>query len=182
MCMLECFLFFSARLTLLSLLCTSDTHLHPVGICWSGLGSRSGHRSPPWWCQPQDWKYHWPPSRFPQHRPHLHTSRLASQHVTASTVLLSQYHASQTSFVSQFHCCISVALRPSNLQVYRRGRTAQTIVCAATLREKLKIKLSISSHHSIVTPGQPVALTLKHQAPGKVATGVPILSHWYDLT
>ena len=47
---------------------------------------------------------------------------------------------------------------------------------AATLRYKLQTKLSISPSHSMLTPGQPVpALTLLHQAPGRVATGVPIL-------
>ena len=50
-----------------------------------------------------------------------------------------------------------------------------SILCAATLRLKLQIQLSISPSHSILTPGQPVpALTLQRQAPGRVATGVPI--------
>ena len=40
---------------------------------------------------------------------------------------------------------------------------------------KLQIKLSIPPCHSILTPGQPVpALSLWRQAPGTVATGVPI--------
>ena len=46
---------------------------------------------------------------------------------------------------------------------------------AATLRYKWQIKLSISSSHSTLTPGQPApALTLQCQASGRVATGVPI--------
>ena len=69
------------------------------------------------------------------------------------------------------------------MRVYLRDGSAQTILRAATLRQKLQIQLSISPSHSILTPGQPIpALTLKCQAPGRVATGVPILSHWYDLT
>ena len=58
--------------------------------------------------------------------------------------------------------------------MYLRDESAQTILHAATLRQKLQIKLSTSPSHSIVTLGQPVpALTLYCQAPGRVATGVP---------
>ena len=54
------------------------------------------------------------------------------------------------------------------MQVYLR-------ICSDNFRRKLQTKLSISPSHSILTPGQPVpALTLQHQAPGRVATGVPI--------
>ena len=42
-------------------------------------------------------------------------------------------------------------LTPSNLLVYLRDGSAQTIVHAATLRWKLQIKLSISPSHSILT-------------------------------
>ena len=56
------------------------------------------------------------------------------------------------------------------MQVYPRDGSARTILRAATLRLS---KLSISPCHSILTPGQPVpALSLQHQAPGRVATGV----------
>ena len=65
--------------------------------------------------------------------------------------------------------------RPRNMLVYLRDGSAKTIVRAATLRYKLQIKLSTSPSHSILTPGRPVpALTLKRQAPGRVATGVLI--------
>ena len=40
-------------------------------------------------------------------------------------------------------CCLLVALRPSNMRVYLRDGSAQTILRAATLREKLQTKLSI---------------------------------------
>ena len=61
------------------------------------------------------------------------------------------------------------------MRVYLRDGSAQTILRAATLRQKLQIKLSISPSHSILTPGRPVpALTLWRQAPGRVATGVPM--------
>ena len=61
------------------------------------------------------------------------------------------------------------------MRVYFRDGSAQTILRAATLRWKLQIKLSISPSDSILTPGRPVpALTLSRQAPGKVATGVPM--------
>ena len=39
--------------------------------------------------------------------------------------------------------------------VYIRDGYAETIVCAATLREKLQIKLVISPSHSVLTPGGP---------------------------
>ena len=59
--------------------------------------------------------------------------------------------------------------------VYLKDGSAQTILHAATLRQKLQIKLSNLPNHSILTPGQPVpALTLWCQVPGRVATGVPI--------
>ena len=52
--------------------------------------------------------------------------------------------------------CWLVAYRPSNMRVYLRDGSAQTILCAATLRYKLQIKLSISPSHSMLTTGQPV--------------------------
>ena len=67
--------------------------------------------------------------------------------------------------------------------VYIRDGSAQTIVRTATLRYKLKIKLSISPSCSILTPGWPVpALTPWCQTLGKVATGVPIFKSpvWLD--
>ena len=61
------------------------------------------------------------------------------------------------------------------MPVYLRDGSAQTSVRAATLRYKLQIQLSTSPSHSILTPGRPVpVLTLSRQAPGRVATGVPI--------
>ena len=46
-------------------------------------------------------------------------------------------------------------------EVYLKDRSAQTIVYAATPRQKLQTKLSISPSYNILTPGQPVpALTL----------------------
>ena len=64
---------------------------------------------------------------------------------------------------------------PATCGVYLRDRSAQTILHAATLRQKLQIQLSISPSHNILTLGQPVlALTLHRQAHGRVATGVPI--------
>ena len=57
--------------------------------------------------------------------------------------------------------CLLVAYRPSNMRVYLRDGSAHTILRAATLRQKLQIKLSISPSHSILTPGRPVpVLTL----------------------
>ena len=67
--------------------------------------------------------------------------------------------------------------------VYLRDGSAQTILHAATLRQKLYIKLSILPSHSILTPGRPVpVLTLQCQAPGKATAEAPFLSHWYDST
>ena len=42
---------------------------------------------------------------------------------------------------------------PANMQVYLRDGSAQTILCAATLRQKLQIQLSASPSHSILTLG-----------------------------
>ena len=59
--------------------------------------------------------------------------------------------------------------------VYLRDASAQTVVCAATLRWKLQIKLSVSPHHSILTPGKPVsALILYRQATGRAAPEIPV--------
>ena len=69
------------------------------------------------------------------------------------------------------------------MPAYLRDGSAQTIVRATTLRQKLQIQLSISPSHSILTPGRPVpALTLWRQAPGRVVTGVPIFESlvWLD--
>ena len=58
--------------------------------------------------------------------------------------------------------------------VYLKDGSAHTSASAATLRQKLQIKLPISPGDRILTPGQPVpALTLKRQVPGRVAIGVP---------
>ena len=52
--------------------------------------------------------------------------------------------------------CWLVAYRPSNMLVYLRDGSAQTILRAATLRQKLQIQLSTSPSHSILTSGRPV--------------------------
>ena len=53
-----------------------------------------------------------------------------------------------------------VAERPINILVYLRDGSPQTIVRAATLREKFQIKLAASPSHNILSPGQQVpALT-----------------------
>ena len=66
--------------------------------------------------------------------------------------------------------------------VYLKDGSAQTIVCAATLRYKLQIKLSTSHSHSILTPGRPAPALTLCQAPGRVATGVAVLKSlvWLD--
>ena len=47
---------------------------------------------------------------------------------------------------------------------------------AATLREKLQIKLLVSPSHSILTPGRPASeLSAEHLASGRVVTGEPNL-------
>ena len=59
---------------------------------------------------------------------------------------------------------------------FLRDGPSQTILCAATLRQMLRIKFSVSFSHNILTPGRPVpALTLSRQAPGRVASGKPTL-------
>ena len=74
--------------------------------------------------------------------------------------------------------CLLVAKRPSNMLVYLRNGSAQTIGCAATLRWKLQIKISISPSLSVLTPGQAVpSLTLYRQTRGRAASGV----HFWSL-
>ena len=95
-----------------------------------------------------------------------------------------------TSCVDYYHCSISDKYRgvapfqvSSNMLVCLGDGSAQTILRAATLRQKLHIKLPIPPSHSILTQGQTVpALTLSSQAPGRVATGVPIFNSlvWLD--
>ena len=59
--------------------------------------------------------------------------------------------------------------------MYFRDRSAQTIVRDVTLGYKIKIKLATLSGHIILTPGRPVpAVILCREAPGRVATRVPI--------
>ena len=45
---------------------------------------------------------------------------------------------------------------PAIMLVYLRHGSAETIELAVTLRQKLQIKLSLSSCHSILTPDEPV--------------------------
>ena len=65
------------------------------------------------------------------------------------------------------------------LMSQQHASASQGRICsvpAATVRQKLQIKLSTSPSHSTLTLGQPVpALTLSCQEFGRVATGVPIL-------
>ena len=75
-----------------------------------------------------------------------------------------------------------VAERPSNMLVYLRDGSAQTAVRAATLRQRLQIKLAITPSHSILTPGQPdPPLTLSRKAAGRLGTGLPILKSYLLL-
>ena len=54
-------------------------------------------------------------------------------------------------------------------------------VRAATLKQESQIKLSVSPTCTLLTQGQPVlALMLCSFAPGRVATRVPVPSHWDD--
>ena len=58
-------------------------------------------------------------------------------------------------------CCWLVAQCPREMLVYVRDRSAEAILCAATLRQKLQFKLAIYPSPSIQTQSQPVpALTL----------------------
>ena len=59
--------------------------------------------------------------------------------------------------------------------LYLRDGSAQTTACAATLRQRLQIKLATSPSHSILTLGHSVlTLILQHQKPGNVATRAPV--------
>ena len=67
-----------------------------------------------------------------------------------------------------------------DVSVYLRDGSAQRIVRAATLRQKLQIKLSISS--SQYTDTEPTIPSADPITPGWVATGHQLLSHWYIST
>ena len=77
-----------------------------------------------------------------------------------------------------------VAQHPSNMLAYIRDGSAQAMVCAATLRPKLQIKLSISPSHNMLTQGQPVLrLALKLKVTGREAISLPVIKslvwlHW----
>ena len=97
----------------------------------------------------------------------------------------------QTNTHTHTHLIMTTILNPKLLLV---GLTSQqqasvsqgricTILRAATLRQKLRIKLSMSPSHSILTLGRPVpALAVERQVPGRVATGVPMFKSqvWFD--
>ena len=68
-------------------------------------------------------------------------------------------------------CCLLAAERAAGAagEMYIRDGSAQTIVSATTMREKLQINVAISP--SIPTQRQPVlAQTFKLQAPDRIAT------------
>ena len=67
------------------------------------------------------------------------------------------------------------------MRVYLRDASAQTIKRAATLRQKLQTKLSISPSHSILTPGQPVPAVTSGAWQGS-HWSANVLCHWYDTT
>ena len=70
-------------------------------------------------------------------------------------------HTDPSFHVAHMVCLFVGCLASSNGLVYLRDGSAQTILRAATLRQKLQIKLSTSPSHSILTPGPPVpVLTL----------------------
>ena len=77
------------------------------------------------------------------------------------------------SFTSRPPLLFVVCLTSQQMLVYLRDGSAQTIVRAATLTSKLQIKLSTSpkSQYTEISPSADPTTP----APGKVATGVPIL-------
>ena len=67
------------------------------------------------------------------------------------------------------------ALHPSNNANVSRGRICSD-KCMCFITEIELGQFAISPSHSILTPGRPVpALTLYCQAPGIIATGLPIV-------
>ena len=74
---------------------------------------------------------------------------------------------------------VVVASHPSNMLVYLRGRSCsdKRTRCHTEVEvEDRKLFFFISPSRSILTPGLPVpALTLYHQAPGRVATEAPVV-------
>ena len=83
---------------------------------------------------------------------------------------------------SWFHtvnCLLVACLTSQQYASVSQGRiSSDNFTCCHT-----EIELSTSPSHSILIPGRPVpALTLYRQAPGRVATGVPIFKPliWLD--
>ena len=66
------------------------------------------------------------------------------------------------------------------MPVYLWDGSPQTIVRAATLRQKLQIKFDTSFSHGILTPGRPVPV--QTQASDRIATRVPIFKSLHGMT
>ena len=65
-----------------------------------------------------------------------------------------------------FVCCLAGSFTSrQNAIEYLRDVSAQTGACAAILRLNLQIKLSASSSHSTLTPGQPVSAPILAEQP-----------------
>ena len=73
---------------------------------------------------------------------------------------------------------------PETCKAYVKDGSVQTTGFAATLKQKLQIRFDISPSHNLPTLGHPVlVLTLQSQAPGRVATRIPMFkSCWFDYT
>ena len=84
--------------------------------------------------------------------------------------------------VEHHEMCFFVCWLVGCLTSQQHASVSHGRICSDTLRQKLQIQLSVSPSHRILTPGQPApALTLQHQAPGRVATGVPIFKSQVGL-
>ena len=58
--------------------------------------------------------------------------------------------------------------------MYLRDGSAQTSIRAVTLKQKLQIKLFVSPSRTVLTPANQSQHLPYNQAPGRVATGVPL--------
>ena len=74
------------------------------------------------------------------------------------------------------------SLKSGFSEAYLTDESAEMIVRAATLRQKLNVKLAISPSHNVLTPSlQVVALTLLRQTPGGVASRIPVFESLVGL-
>ena len=115
--------------------------------------------------------------------PALTLKRQASGRVAAGVPILKVTGVTRPGKIpSQAAVVLVVVERPQQHASVSQGWICSDSLSAATLRQKLLIRLAISASHSTFMPGRILALTLLSVSVYKVATRVPILTRNHFLT